>query len=564
MRPVYKQNNMKLRRFLTLCFIGASFAAVAQTHIEGQEYFKADQFDNAKELLTRSLSNASTDKGVANYYLGMIAVRDKDLNQAKKYFAAGEQANPDYAYNYIGQGLLDLMGGNDKLAEESFKQARKLGKKDPGVEIAIARAYNQVDPVKYEKQIGKAVEKARRIDIQNPEVYVFEGDVLRFKDDAGGAAAKYEMAKNYDKNATAAYVKYANLFTRVNPDYAIKMLNELLSVNPNSALGQRELANAFYNKGSRGDQQAYAKAAELYGEYVNNPAHFKSDENRYAFLLFYGGNYQKGYDYATKRLQANLNDFTARRYQFMNAAQIPALKDKYLTFASDLYNAHKANPAENKLAPIDYILMSQEFGTAKEVDKAITVLQEGITELPDNAGLNKQLAMTYVDANDLAGAAKAFKGYLDKTEEPNYNDYIQQCTFLYYAGAQNKSNPEVANKFFTEEEGYLKKAEAAYPGFYKPNMMRGQIEMAKAMQTDNQALALKAAAPYYEAALGQFEAMDPANVSANAKKDAKDMYLYMGNVAVDAKDNAKAKDYFTKALALDPQNQAIKDAINTL
>ena len=30
--------------------------------------------------------------------------------------------------------------------------------------------------------------------------------------------SKYEMAANYDKNATEAYVKYANLFTMVNPD----------------------------------------------------------------------------------------------------------------------------------------------------------------------------------------------------------------------------------------------------------------------------------------------------------------------------------------------------------
>ena len=78
------------------------------------------------------------------------------------------------------------------------------------------------------------------------------------------------MAANYDKNATAAYVKYSSLFTQVNPEYAIKMLKNLLSVNPQSALGQRELANAFYNKGD------YQNAANLYGTYVKNPSHFKS------------------------------------------------------------------------------------------------------------------------------------------------------------------------------------------------------------------------------------------------------------------------------------------------
>ena len=240
---------MKLKGLMTLCIAGASALGVyAQTHVEGQEYYRADQLENAKELLTRALSNSGTDKAVANYYLGMIAADEKDTAAAAKYFEAGVQANPEYPFNYVGQGMLKLAGGDLKGAEASFKEAQKLSKKDPRLEIAIARAYEDSDPVKYEKQITKCVEKARKYNMKNPAIYVFEGDQLRVKKDVGGAAAKYEMAKNYDKNATEAYVKYANLFTRVNPDYAVKMLQELLTVNPQSALGQRELANAYYNK----------------------------------------------------------------------------------------------------------------------------------------------------------------------------------------------------------------------------------------------------------------------------------------------------------------------------
>ena len=67
------------------------------------------------------------------------------------------------------------------------------------------------------------------------------------------------------KNATEAYVKYANLFTMVNPDYAIKMLSNLLANTPDSALGQRELANAYYNN------KDFKSAAAEYGKYVQNP-----------------------------------------------------------------------------------------------------------------------------------------------------------------------------------------------------------------------------------------------------------------------------------------------------
>ena len=58
---------MKFKGILTLCLAGFAMSAAAQTHVEGAEYYKADQFDNAKELLLRSLNNAGTDKSVSDY-----------------------------------------------------------------------------------------------------------------------------------------------------------------------------------------------------------------------------------------------------------------------------------------------------------------------------------------------------------------------------------------------------------------------------------------------------------------------------------------------------------------
>lgn len=46
---------MKFKGILTLCLAGASFGVFAQSHVEGEEYYKADQLTNAKDLLLRSL-----------------------------------------------------------------------------------------------------------------------------------------------------------------------------------------------------------------------------------------------------------------------------------------------------------------------------------------------------------------------------------------------------------------------------------------------------------------------------------------------------------------------------
>ena len=115
------------------------------------------------------------------------------------------------------------------------------------------------------------------------------------------------MATTYNPKAADAYVKYAKLYTKFNPDFAISMLKKLLENNPNSALGQRELAEAYYNK------EDYKNAAEQYSKYINNPSHFKSDENRYLLLLFSGGKYQEGYDYSNSLKTSTANTWLIPR-----------------------------------------------------------------------------------------------------------------------------------------------------------------------------------------------------------------------------------------------------------
>ena len=111
---------MKVRNLLTLCLAGLALSATAQTHLEGEEYFKADQFSNAKTLLNRNLNNPGTDKGVSYYYMGRIALLEKKTAEAAKYFEQGVQANPEYAYNYVGLGQIDLIKNDVQGAQANF------------------------------------------------------------------------------------------------------------------------------------------------------------------------------------------------------------------------------------------------------------------------------------------------------------------------------------------------------------------------------------------------------------------------------------------------------------
>lgn len=541
---------MKFKFLLSFCMAGIAFSGFAQTHKEGAEYFRADQFSNAKELLLRNYDKPGTDKAVSDYYLGLIALRNGNKAEAKQHFDKGVQANPEYAYNYVGQGRLALEAGNAKEAETLFKTALQKNKKDARLEVAIAREYYNVDPAKYDKQITKHLDKARRIDGNETDLFLFDGDRALDNKEVGTAAGNYEMAANYAPKSAEAYVKYANLYTLVNPQFAINMLKKLIANNPTSALGQRELSNAYYNN------KDYKNAVEEYGKYVQNPNHFKQDEDRYAFLLFYSGDYKKGYDYATQLLAINPGNFTAQRYQFMNAAQLTELKDQMLPMAEKLYAAHKAN-SDNKFAPIDYTLVADELARAGRPAEGESVLLEAIKEMPENANFDKQLSLIYVDEGKIAKAADAYKVYLNKVEKPGYNDFIQQAMFCYYAGVETKDDASRSDSYFNDAIDYTNKAAAELPSNYKPKKIQGDIAKQRAPKEQ----VGTAAAPLYLEAITMLEASeDPSRYAS----DAKEMYNYMGNYYLDQKNVEKAKEYFNKYLTYDPNNEDYRKFVENL
>ncbi len=540
-----------LKLFLSLACAGAMCTASAQNYKDAIEYYKAGQEKNAQELLTRNLNNADTDKAASYYYLGCIALDNKNLAQAEQNFKAGIAANPAYAYNYIGQGAIALRKHNIKEAETFFKEGEKLGKKDAGVHVAIARAYYDADPALYAKEVDKRIEKARRTNEQSPDIYMFEGDQFADGKEWGKAAGRYEMATNFEPKAAEGYVKGANMLFHLNPSESINMLRRLLQNSPQSALGQKELADKYYDNGD------YKAASEAYGKYVANPNHFKQDEDRYSFLLFYGGDFKHGYDYASQLLAANPDNFTAMRYQFMNAAQMPEMKEQMIPMAEKLLKAH-ASSSENRFAPIDFTLISDEFKKAGRVDEAIDILKEACKEMPDNAAFNKQLAMMFVEQNKIAEASDAFEGFIQKTQDPTYSDYFQQATFAYYAGIETKANdPEKAKSYFDKALNFAQKAQEKNGDMHKSAKMRGDVKIQNAAKEAAPTVAFD---DYSEAARLLEALPDPKAYTS----DAKAIYIYLGNYYINKKDNAAAKQAFGKYLEYDPENADVRKYADSL
>ena len=110
---------------------------------------------------------------------------------------------------------------------------------------------------------------------------MFLGDIEAQKEEWGEACKNYELAFQwYDTTCVEAYIKFAGIYFRINPDMAIDNVLRLLQMRPNSAIAQRELAESYY----RADK--FNEAVQAYATYMQNPNAFQSDRPRYAALLY--------------------------------------------------------------------------------------------------------------------------------------------------------------------------------------------------------------------------------------------------------------------------------------
>jgi len=418
---------MRIKLFLSLVLAGSLVgAAQHQGYKDGIEYYKAGQYDNAKTILDRNINNSATDKALANYYLGQIALAKGNKAQAKSYFDKGMSLNADNAYNYVGLGALDLLNGNADAASDNFKTAQKLAKKNAEVSVSIARAYYNADPVKYAKEIDKAMTKARKDSkSQEPSIYVLEGDMLVDQQNYGDAAGRYESAITFDPNNPEGYVKYANAYFFVNKDYAIKKLEEYLALHPESAMVQRELAEKYF-KADR-----WRAASELYGKYIQNPNSFPEDKSRYAVLLYWGERYPEAITTAKEILANDPKNFQTLRVLFLTHN---AMGD-YAQAVKEAENFFNSNPGGN-FNVNDYTTYASALSGIGQDSLAVLKYEEAVTKFPGNDDLLKEISSVYNKNKQYAKGADAYAAYLDLQEDPTPDDFYGMATrYLQAAGA---------------------------------------------------------------------------------------------------------------------------------
>ncbi len=534
--------------FASLILMGASLVANAQGYKDGIEYYKVDKLDNAKELLERNLNAANTDKAEAFYYLGQIALHQGQVAQAAANFEKGIAANAMNPYNYVGQAAIALKNGGD--VKTLLEKARKLSKKDSKLEMEIARAFYDANPTTYAKDIEKCIKNARKWNADDPDSYIFEADTKADKKDWGNAAGIYELAFDKDPNNIEAYVKYANTYFNVNPAMAIERLEELQAKVPGSALVQRELAEKYYadNLG--------AKAAEQYGKYIKNPNHFAQDEVRYVQLLFFGEKYQDSYDLATQlinRLSPNdENVFYMKRMQLYNLVQLEKWPE-----AVEAGKAFFANmlPKGSKYEVRDYTDYGQALLTVGMPNEAVAAFEKALEINPNNVDLIRYMGDSYADAEDFVNAAKYYQRLVDSGNNKS-NDLFTLSN--YYLGIASTDALDDATKAdaLAKSQKYIDEVDKLVPG--NVQIVNQKAKIAKFREGDTNTGAALAA--YNEL----LQILDTKENKADYARYYKYAYNYLATYYFTKGDKATAKGYYQKWLEYDPENESLRNYVNSL
>ncbi|MDR1436744.1 MAG: tetratricopeptide repeat protein, partial [Candidatus Symbiothrix sp.] len=284
------KRNSKTILSLTIALAWGIASAWADSNERGIDLYRAELYNAAKIFFTQQTNQSAAEQAENFYYLGQSYYELQQIDSAAYFYNKAVETNPDYPFGYIGQGKIILTKGDKKEAENLFKKATGLAKKDPSIQTAIAEVY--IDLKQY-SQVEETLEKARKINKKYPGIYAAEGDMLAQEGKIGEACARYENAITFDKTYKVAYLKIARVYKNVNISEALRYLNDLTAIDPDYIPAYAEIGDLYDMSTIDESNVNYTKALEAYEKFISIPGVPLLQQERYARLLYFTNQHEK-------------------------------------------------------------------------------------------------------------------------------------------------------------------------------------------------------------------------------------------------------------------------------
>ena len=561
-----KMNKKNIALATGLLLMGST-ASFAQSLADAKKAIDAEQYQKATSMLKTLVANQPKE-GENHFNLGKVYLLVEEIDSARAAFTAGTTADPKNALNYVGLGQADLAQGNATNAKTNFDKAIDLRGKDYTTYLAIGRAYiDQVDKknVDYAQSLPN-LQKADELDSKDkdPETFLALADFYAMQRKNSEAYPQYLRALDINPNSSRAHVQigkmYKDAFAFPEAETEVK---KVIETDPNYGPAYRELAE-IQNQWSFSDpKNGPAKKAEALDnmrKYLDLTDKSFDSRLRYAQFLFYAG------DFATLEKEvATLNtadpkdpkNFVVIRMRGYSAVENKNY-EQGIKYMNELFG--RTQDAA-RIVGSDYLYLgraqqalSQDSLATINITKAVELDSTKVEELAT-------IGNKYYTAKNFAKAADIYEKVVSvNSKNPNI------AMAYYYLGAANYFKYAYANQADPNaSKDPLVKADSAFSALIKlaPDYQTAYLYRARVNKNlDDAENSKKLGVPHYEKFIELVTVTKP-EAAAAAKTQLIEAYNYLGAV-YSSTDKEKAKGYFNKTLALDPQNALANDNLKYL
>ncbi|MDR1342834.1 MAG: hypothetical protein LBK18_06225 [Prevotellaceae bacterium] len=544
-----------MKKYLISLCLGVLLGPAAFAQNLGVDYFLTGQLDKAKEIFESRLDE---DPAESNYYLGEIAYARGDTTLARSYYEKGLAANPEYPLNRVGLAKF-LLKADQKVGIKALTDIskEKASKKNVEVLIAIAKVYYDAGiPAMYEKALGSA-EKAGK---NSPLVPMLRGDILKSKDNVGGAAGEYEQAINLNANYLVPYIKAAQIYADINPSFAIERLTTVMEIDSTYPLTDRYMARAFYNVGH------YARAIAIHEKSFNINVSSVGELTDYAAALFFSQRYDEAATLIDKGLQRDALNFVLNRLRMYSALETQDYANG-LSIAEKFFSLPTEN---NKYIPRDYTTYGDFLVFNKLVDKAKEQYAKAIEASPEKLELYKKIGDQLNKAGYPGVGADYYDMHIEAMEgQADTKDYYTMGTYLYKAATTIMRDTTVDSLYAVNKASeYLVKADTTFGVITAriPDNTLGFLYRSRVNASLDPETSKGLAKPHYEALLGLILLKE--NPEQTYRRELLEIYQYLSyyyylQFDANGKDEDKAQviAYCTKILEINPNNAIAKQLV---
>jgi cytochrome c-type biogenesis protein CcmH/NrfG len=560
-----KSNKVKMNKFkiLGVAFLAGMTVSYAQNIDQAKKEIDAEKYQDAKVTL-KSIVKSDADAGKAFFLLGNVYLYQNVADSAKMAYQSGLSAKDNAHFNYIGMGQLDLDNGNAAAAKTNFNAAiKEMRRKDFEEYVYIAKAYMNSTKPDYKSAIS-TLNLAKEKNGQEPQVLLAFGDAYYGDKNQNEAYSNYRNAFQADYSLIRAKVQLGVLLKGAKAyTEAVKAYNEVLATNPSYGPLYRELAETYYLWGLNvpGRQDQYLKEAlGYYEKYMTLTDYSLASRMRHADFLILAK------DYKALEMEANkmkeLDKVNPRILRYLGYA---AYQNDNADVAIKSLEDYIANPG-NKIINLDYFYL----GLAK-IKKATSADGTSIDPAGFEAGLvniRKAVEMEKSVTNDLGEVGKNL--YEKKL-------YKEAAAVLEIATSNKETNGFLYDNYYLGNAIYfdnatpgavkdtvaLKKADIAYGNVITASPETQDVYLSRA-RTNSLLENDEAMIMYYQQYI-DLVTKKGAEELAKPAVQTKLVECYNSMAAAYANtDKAKAKEYFAKTLALDPENAYATQSLKLL